>query len=79
MIGTIPVGASDDVGDEGGISSSSSVDKNQPADPRSHTPVIRNTTLLYDGSSPTNSMVDPIDCDFVFYLLNTSIGAVFEA
>ena len=51
MIGTIPVGASDDVGGEGGISVSSSVDKNQPTDPMS--PSSRtNTALLNKGSSP---------------------------
>ena len=51
VIGTIPVGATDDVDDEGGISESSDVCC-QTADPASHTPVRKNATLSADRCHP---------------------------
>lgn len=58
VIGTIPVGVTDDVGDEGGISESSDVCC-QTTDPMSHTPVSKKCYASNCRASSTNPMVDP--------------------
>lgn len=59
VIGTIPAGVTDDVGDEGGISESSDVCC-QTTDPMSHTPVSQKYYASNWRASSTNPMVDPL-------------------
>jgi hypothetical protein len=58
VIGTIPVGITDDVVDGGGISEPSDV-CDQTTDPMSHTPVSKKSYTPRQRLSATNSMVDP--------------------
>ena len=62
MIGTIPAGVSDDVGDEGDISVSSSVNITT-TDPLSHPPVSKKCYAPQQRASSTNLMVDPFDVE----------------